>query len=320
MTDQLTSKSILYEAKAFKGEFLLRTFGAMPQEAGCSPLNVIPHGSNILGVGFGAKFTGDTIADDLSIRVYVRSKLPKSKIPKKEQVPSDINGKPTDVVPVYDLSASARPVEGGSSVGHVEINAGTLGCLVKKTFEDGNDRYILSNNHVLANYNKADIGDNIIEPGNLDGGGTPIATLSEFEPIHVDGKQNFVDCAIAKVINNDDIKPTILTIGKVQKPIIEPVMYQSVRKYGRTTQHTVGIVTDLAADIKVRFGQKLASFEDQLAIQGVSGFFSQPGDSGSLVIDSTTNRPVALLFAGGGAQSFACPIDLVLSRFNVDIL
>jgi hypothetical protein len=29
---------------------------------------------------------------------------------------------------------------------------------------------------------------------------------------------------------------------------------------------------------------------------------------------------VGLLFAGGGNQTFACPIDKVLSRFDIDIL
>ncbi len=77
---------------------------------------------------------------------------------------------------------------------------------------------------------------------------------------------------------------------------------------------------DVAADIRVRFGQQLADFEDQIAIQGVNDLFSQGGDSGSLIVDAMTRRPVALLFAGGGNQTFASPIDRVLSRFEIDIL
>ena len=262
----VSASELRQDAKNFKREFLFRTFGATPQVAGVSQLSGIPLRSNIVGVGYGVKISGQTIVDDLALRVYVRSKLPKSQIPTNEQVPSEINGKLTDVIPVYDLSALARPVECGVSVGHFEVTAGTLGCLVKKSAGDTDETFILSNNHILANSNQANAGDNILEPGVLDGGTEPIAKLTDFEPIVLDEKPNFIDAAIAKVIKNDDVKSTILTIGNIQQPPILSAMYQSVRKHGRTTGHTVGVIMDLAADIRVRFGQKLANFEDQLAI------------------------------------------------------
>jgi hypothetical protein len=321
MTKILTANAELFaDAQNFKEEFLVRTFGALPQAAGASRLDVIPSGSNIVGVGYGTKMTGETIVDSLALRVYVRSKLPKSQISPQEQISSEINGKVTDVIPVYDITALARPVECGVSVGHIKVTAGTLGCLVKKSGEDNGERFILSNNHVLANSNQAAIGEDILEPGKLDQGTLPIAKLIDFEPIVLNAQANFIDAAIAKVINNADVKSSILTIGDVQHPPMSAVMYQSVRKHGRTTGHTLGIIMDLAADIKVRFGQELANFEDQLVIQGLGNFFSQSGDSGSLIVDAITSRPVALLFAGGGNQTFACPIERVLSRFNVDII
>lgn len=98
------------------------------------------------------------------------------------------------------------------------------------------------------------------------------------------------------------------------------VLYQSVRKHGRTTRHTVGVVMDIAADIRVTFGTESADFENQLEISGVSGGFSESGDSGSLVVDAVTRRAVALLFAGGGSATFANPIGPVLSRFGVEIV
>ena len=316
----IATAELLQDAKNFKGEFLTRTFGAIAQDAaGQSQLSGIPLHSNIVGVGYGLKISGNTTVDDLSVRVYVRSKLPKSQIPNDEQVPEEINGKITDVIPVYDLSAFARPVECGTSVGHFKITAGTLGCLVEKVGGSG-DIFVLSNNHVLANSNEASLGDDIFEPGSVDGGTTAIAKLTDFEPIQLDDKVNFMDAAIAKVINKAEVKSSILTIGEVQQSPMSPALYQSVRKHGRTTGHTVGIIMDIAADVRVRFGQKLANFEDQIAIQGANGLFSQGGDSGSLIVDAMTKRPVALLFAGGGNQTFACPIDRVLSRFDIDIL
>jgi hypothetical protein len=321
MSDRLVpTPDLLQDAKNFKGEFLVRTFGASPLMAGISQLSRIPKNSNIVGVGYGVKVSGDTIVDDLALRVYVRSKLPKSQIPNNEQVPKEINGKLTDVIPVYDLSALVRPVECGTSVGHFNVTAGTLGCLVKKRAGDDQEIFILSNNHVLADLNQANIGDNTIEPSQLDSGSVPIAQLTDFEIISLDDKPNFIDAAIAKLIKNDDVKPSIITIGDVQQPPMMAAKYQSVRKHGRTTGQTMGIIMDNTADIRVSYGSKIANFEDQLAIEGVNGLFSQFGDSGSLIVDAMTRRPVGLLFAGGGNQTFACPIDKVLSRFDIDIL
>jgi hypothetical protein len=44
------------------------------------------------------------------------------------------------------------------------------------------------------------------------------------------------------------------------------------------------------------------------------------GDSGALVVDAVTPKPVALLFAGGSGVAFANPIEAVLARFSVEIL
>ena len=81
-----------------------------------------------------------------------------------------------------------RPVPGGISIGHTEITAGTFGCLVKR----GSDTYILSNNHVIANSNDAQVGDVIIQPGPVDGGTSPaddIARLAEFIPMSYQGDE-----------------------------------------------------------------------------------------------------------------------------------
>ena len=56
--------------------------------------------------------------------------------------------------PVAAIAAPARPVHCGVSIGHMNISAGTLGCLVEI---EGN-RYALSNNHVLANTNAGTLG------------------------------------------------------------------------------------------------------------------------------------------------------------------
>ena len=56
-----------------------------------------------------------------------------------------------------------RPVLIGSSVGQFKITAGTLGCFVQA--RAGGGVCILSNNHVLADENRARKGDAIVQPG-----------------------------------------------------------------------------------------------------------------------------------------------------------
>jgi hypothetical protein len=324
----VVDQNLLGKARRYKSELLARMFAVGSSAARADPLvSVLPAGSNVVGVGFGAKVTaGAGVSDGPAVRVYVRAKVAASSLSRSESVPQEVNGLPTDVVPVGDVTAlgkalAVRPTPCGVSVGHHAITAGTLGCLVRRRGSEDGDRFILSNNHVLANSNEGKAGDAVLQPGPIDGGDPSdlIAELTDFEPVDFSGP-NAMDAAIAKVLDREDVEPEILGIGRVRQPPIPAALYQSVRKHGRTTLHTVGIVMDLAADINVRFGTRVASFEDQLAVSGVGGEFSSGGDSGSLVVDAVTRRPVALLFAGGLGTTFANPIGPVLDRFGAEIL
>ncbi len=81
-----------------------------------------------------------------------------------------------------------RPVPIGVSTGHPDITAGTIGARLT----DGPNVY--------ADVNNASIGDNVLQPGTVDGGQNPadaIGTLADFEPIDFDGGDNVMDAAIA---------------------------------------------------------------------------------------------------------------------------
>ena len=312
----------LYKSEYLNRAFIARAHFAPATPASGSSLDVIPVGHNVLGVGYGTKVTvGAAVHGQIAVRVYVRAKLPRADLSASEIVPPDINGVPTDVIAVGDIEATARPVPCGVSVGHVSVTAGTLACLVVKTGAEKGARYILSNNHILANVNGAGIGDLILAPGPLDGGDPtdPLARLTEFQPLSFSGP-NSMDAAIGELIRTDDATPDILNIGRVVNPPVAAALYQSVRKHGRTTQHTVGIIADLSADIRVRYGTQVADFEDQIAITGAGEAFSSGGDSGSLVVDAVTLHPMALLFSGGTTTTFASPILPILARFGVTII
>jgi hypothetical protein len=311
---------------------------------------------NVVATGIGYKTVAGRTTSDLAIICSVEVKKPKAKLSKKDLVPPTIQNIPTDVKPtgvlraLQDPTGRFRPAPGGVSIGHIQITAGTLGCLVKKD----NVVYILSNNHVLANSNEASIGDSILQPGPHDGGRDPqdqIAVLSEFVPISFEGDvggppcsvakwvasvlnnlatlagsstrlrpyriqqtENKVDCAIARPLRPEDVKNEILQIGTIAN-IQNGELGMKIKKSGRTTGLTTGTIEQTDVTVRVNYGtNKVALFTDQL----LAGAMSQGGDSGSAVL-SENNNLVGLLFAGSETTTVINRISNVFSALGVTL-
>lgn len=279
---------------------------------------------NILGVGIGEKITNGRYTGKKCVSVFVLSKESESEVDPLAMVPKKINGIPTDVVATGEIFAYPhrgryRPAPGGVSVGHYQITAGSLGCLVRR----GNQLFILSNNHVLANSNSAQIGDPILQPGVFDGGNLQtdvIARLTQYVEIKFGDQPNFVDCAIAQTAP-PLVTPNNKCIGRLNPTPVNGNLFMVVKKCGRTTQFTRGLITATNVTIRVSYGTLgQALYQNQLLITSIPGFpFSQPGDSGSLIVNNFTNQPVGLLFAGSSFVTIANPINAVLSALNVSI-
>jgi hypothetical protein len=274
--------------------------------------------SGILGVGFGAKLSGGQVVQAECVRVYVPRKLPEGSLGAGVPlIPSTIDGLPTDVIEAPAIQAQAQ---GGDSVGHYATIAGTLGCLVTRAGR----RFILSNNHVLAECNAGQVGDDIYHPGPYDGGvPPPLARLSEFVPLDFSGGPNAVDAALAQVVQPGSVAPTVRLIGPIGAANATPVAGLLVKKCGRTTNLTSGYVEGLSEDVPVNYpGAGTAYFEGQIAIRGANVPFSRGGDSGSLVLTAEGNQPVALLFAGdeSKALTFASGIAGVFGQLGVTIV
>ncbi|MGH9033391.1 MAG: CARDB domain-containing protein, partial [Acidimicrobiia bacterium] len=241
-------------------------------------------------------------------------------------------------VALSDPTTRQRPAPIGFSIGHPNITAGTIGARVK----DGSGNvYVLSNNHVLANSNDAQLGDPALQPGPFDGGtlSDQIGTLFAFQPIDysLDGV-NYMDAAIALSTTTDlgNATPADDGYGLPSSAIWgdanqdgvfddkSALLGLNVQKYGRTTKLTKGTITGINATVEICyevwfiFCVKSAYFFDQLVIE--PGAFSGGGDSGSLIVSDDANKnPVGLLFAGSGTQTIANRIDLVLNRFGVSV-
>jgi len=311
---------------------------------------------NVVGVGLGYKVSQGVQTGELSLVVSVTHKEEPSALGVRDLVPKVIDGVRTDVVETGVLRALDlgprdrwRPVvPPGVSIGHYRMATGTFGCLVRR----GGEMFILSNNHVLADVNRGKMGDAILQPGLVDGGGSDdrIATLADFVPLdfgttapecpyleliakllnYVAGafrsshrlqpvKQtsgvNRVDAALARPLSPDLVKNEILYIGR-PTGVGEATLGTAVQKTGRTTGHTQGTITQIDATVRVEYGGgSSALFAGQL----VGDLVSQPGDSGSAVLDANRNV-VGLLFAGSEAVTIINPIDQVLAALNVELV
>jgi hypothetical protein len=308
---------------------------------------------NVVGCGVGYREVGGVTTDELAVIVSVVKKVPTEQLAPRDLVPESLEGVKTDVQETGVIRALQeptdkwRPAPGGVSIGHVDITAGTLGCLVSRAGQI----HILSNNHVLANSNQGQPGDPILQPGPHDGGtlDDQIATLEEFVPINFGAESptcsiatgvgdflnwmarlvgsqhrvwvfqenpemNLVDAAIARPLSDDLVEKRILEIGEPQG-VAEGTLGLSIQKSGRTTGFNSGEIQQVDATVQVSYGMgQVATFTDQL----VAGAMSAGGDSGSAVLDEG-DRVVGLLFAGSESTTIINRIQNVLDALNVEI-
>jgi hypothetical protein len=282
-------------------------------------------------------------------------KVDLSELAEQDVVPQALDGVPTDVLetgPFVAFSPTPRDrwrpvIPPGASLAHHRVTAGTFGCLVRR----GDDIFILSNNHVLADVNRGRVGDAILQPSPSDMGTRDdrVATLAEFVPLDfgqsppecplatwsarllnvVAGafgsthrlqavKQtagvNRVDAALARPHSPGLVSNAILGIG-APIGVGTGELGMAIQKTGRTTGYTEGLITQFDATIRVDYHGPVAVFEGQF----VASPMSQPGDSGSAVLDRE-NRVVGLLFAGSDQATLINPVGDVLTMLDVELV
>lgn len=290
---------------------------------------------NVVAVGISEKESNGKPTGKLALTFYVEKKIALNKLRADEAVPpalpETVSGPqviPTDVKVIGriqpEINAVRKPVQPGNSIGHVKVTAGTLGAFVKL----GNRLMILSNSHVLANTGKATKGDDIIYPGKLDGGTKSkdvVARLTDFVPFQMGGDfVNHVDCAIAEPLEERvaQIKQEIKGLG-LPKGKIKPKRGMKITKVGRTSGKTSGRIVDVNFRTTVNFsGVGIVGFIDQVLCTR----YTEPGDSGALVIDKKSGKAVGLHFSGSAAEgdsrgsSIFNPIDEVLKALGVTLV
>ena len=313
----------------------------------------------LVSIGIGKKIVRGVVTEDIGLCFGVVKKLPRHEVPSKYLIPSVIEGIITDVwevgvlkvLPVvHEFVKRYRPAPGGVSVGHKDITAGTLGCLCKR---DGKV-CILSNNHVLANSNVAEIGDPIYQPGPYDGGigNDTIAKLYHFEPI----KFNQIPippippCKPSKMVQTvanwvlkwfsswrlgfypsedqqvnyidaalAEVEETSLVTPEIKEigtvaGVVELALGMPVVKCGRTTEVTTGKIEQVDVSCTVQYGGGRSAYFED---QLMAGAMSKGGDSGSAVL-SNDNFIGGLLFAGSDTQTVINRIQNVIDILGIE--
>lgn len=316
------------------------------------------------GVGFKIKGVQQTWIP--SIVFSVTRKVPPDRLSPSDLIPKMIQNIATDVIETGEIEALGlnrllplRPVRPGASIGHRDGTTGTLSCIVQR----GDQRFLLSNNHIIARLNEAKLGDSILQPGTADGGtaadeigqlamyapirflenmsiaeATALAQSTDAQgcyswlkslletlgslghskptsPVSKDLLNNHVDAALVAPLSNILLDPNIIDIGGPPVGIVEPQLGMRIVKSGRTTGLTEARIVQIDVTVNVKYGDQMARFANQI----MTTPFSQPGDSGSLVLDFE-RRAVGLLFSGSSQITVVNPIKSVLSTFDVELV
>jgi hypothetical protein len=232
------------------------------------------------------------------------------------------------------LFEHAGRISCGSSCAPTSENcSGTFGSIVK--LAGSNDLYVLSNNHVLAGCNHVPQGQPILSPSSNDGRPTIRAPgeIARHERIHElrSGNPNFVnpcdaDIALARVSHAANISSWQGDDAQgYDTPIVvsAPTSRMSVKKFGRTTGMTTGLVearvdTPMPVEYNSKHFKGVVWFQNVWTVRGANGPFALPGDSGSLVVSNDGQLSVGLVFAASrnGEYAWIIPMPCVVNSFG----
>lgn len=198
----------------------------------------------------------------------------------------------------------------GDKVGHFLLNGyGTLGGFGLDSYSS--NILMISNNHVFANCNNSRPGDQI-----LDQNQNNIGQLERFVSLVYPPERNLVDIAVGSIFEQH-------SIGDYSNHRIlaaAPAVGMRVHIQGATSGLRYGTIISLQSAINVDYegGTGVLNFINCLVIRGENGFFSQPGDSGSFIVNET-NYVVGILFAGNndGSLSFGNNINDVIQNIGI---
>lgn len=238
--------------------------------------------------------------------------------------------------PLPNQEAQAVPIAAGTSVSNAinggQCCAGTAGAIVS---DESGKLYLLSNSHVIARSGEAAAGEQILQPGNLDTlctgqGQTPVASLSYAPPLMSSNVDAAIAAGVPAALRSDGAIISLgspdtsgnPTLGPPAQTTMTAAVGESVAKSGRGSGLTCGSITAIETTITVNFPASCGatqaqsvSFQNQIVL---SAGLVKDGDSGSLVVDQSTARPIGIVagLSGDGSYATVNPIADVLSALD----
>ena len=261
------------------------------------------------------------------LKVYVRQKLPLSRLGNGELLPStlpvdsqdvrvdveeagDVVGPPGPTgEPAADdsaaLRATARPAFAGVSAAHYQFPVGTLTAGVVDLLAPGTIG-VLGCSHVFGQLGMARHGDPILQPSVEDDGvfpGSTVAFLARAPQVFFgQGVWNRLDAAFGYAAPGSVLVGTSwLGILRGVRDADDVELGEPVWKLGRTTGLTAGRIVGLAASVEVDYGTigypgRVSWFRNQLLTTEMSAY----GDSGALLLDAAGGA-LGMLFCSSAA-------------------
>ncbi len=290
----------------------------------------------VTGVDIGYKYKDGRRGEEVVLRVHLREKLAPGLIDPAQLLPADIDGVPLDVIQGHYtpsgggiLALAARrhrrdPIQPGLSISHHLGTAGTIGAIVYDR-SDGAP-CILSNKHVLAEAALAEAGDQILQPGRIDGGRRDVDAIARLRRMHLGIRG---DAAIAALNQSRQMQTTLYGSDIQIRETRRARVGDLAAKSGRSTGVTDGRV-DGVGRFKVTYGFQNHWIEGfKLHTQDPANpgnrELTRHGDSGALWYDPVTEEGLGLHFAGeddsapAAEFALACHLDAVLDELLVSL-
>jgi len=282
----------------------------------------------VTGVGVGYREKGGQLTDEHAIRVYVEHKRPLNEIPAEYRIPTEIAGFKTDVIEKgHDVLVSlenkrVRPLVGGLEISRMQPGVkeayGSICCFVDKRTKTASGAYEITTGYMLT-------AAHVLEPP----GGALNDAVYQARPIDLCAEKADInwgnDAGLARLGTNVTCKNDIYDVGPIGD-IGDPVRIdQQVRKQGKTTGLTTGIISDLSYSyFNIQVGKQFSDLFKFTPLKATEPFCDH-GDSGGPVFtgrqDIRSNPPVLIglvhgIQSKGPAYATAVKITNVFN-FNV---
>lgn len=226
-----------------------------------------------------------------------------------------------DVTDAFRQAYGSPP--GGVSTATVGCGtSGTLGCFASS----GGKTYLISNRHVLDALMNGALNVGVQQQSAQDGNTTTtaVATTKFLGPLANPTPSPNTNADVgAALMGSVNFNKQQLIAANSFAPLITPntipMAQESVRKSGRTTGQTAGVVDSVTAQVNVSYSNGATyTFDNCIGVANPNGAFQQGGDSGALLVNAAY-QPVGLMMSassGPTGRAFAMRIAFVLAALN----